>query len=186
MEFLLASAVVAALVSALFSVLTTERAIAAANVIQERKDWRNKIRELAIEVHNALVVQTPATLDELRARFSLLVNPHDAMDQQIVALIQAGNVNCTDEFTQRLALLLKHDWERAKHEASLWRRLWERPPARVRFEDYTPGRERRYHVLRRGIIVAFVVLLLFAALVIYQCTHVFVHIWQFLCAACQA
>jgi Flp pilus assembly protein TadD len=145
---LLGTAGIAALVSALVSVLTTERGIAAVNVIQERKNWRDKIREIALEVHKALVAPDVATLNELRARFSLLVNPHDGMDQEIVQLIQEGNADRANEFTQRLALLLKHDWERAKREASLWRRLWERPPARIRFEDYTPGREHGYRVWR--------------------------------------
>jgi hypothetical protein len=68
----LTSAVIAALVSALFSVLTAERRIAAENVIQERKNWRDKIRDLASEVHKALGSTDEAKLRELRARFSLL------------------------------------------------------------------------------------------------------------------
>jgi hypothetical protein len=44
----LTSGVVAALVSALVSVLTTEREIAAVHVTQERMKWRDKIRELAL------------------------------------------------------------------------------------------------------------------------------------------
>jgi hypothetical protein len=99
---------IAAFVSALFSVLTTERKIAAENVIQERKNWRDKIREIALEVHKALALPIPdaAKLNELRGSFSLLVNPHDNMDQEILRLINANNANRADEFRQRVALLL--------------------------------------------------------------------------------
>lgn len=140
----LTSAVIAALVSALFSVLIAERRIAAENVIQERKNWRDKIRELASEVHEAFVGTNDAKLRELQARFSLLVNPHDSQDQEILALITAAHATPPNEFAQRVALLLKHDWERAKRKASLWRRLWEQPPARVPFAAFQPGVEHQY------------------------------------------
>jgi len=143
------AALVAALIAALISVLTSERRIAAENVIQARKDWRDRIRGLASEVHKALAfpdgVEATTTLNELHARFSLLVDPHDIMDQEILQLIAAGNAGRADEFTQRVALLLKYDWERAKREASIWRWLCERKPDRVAFTvDYRPGVPHNY------------------------------------------
>lgn len=141
---LLTSAVIAAIVSGLVALLTSERRIAAENVIQERMKWREKIRELAVEGHQALVEADAAKLTELRARFSLRLNPHDPKDQQILGLLAPDNAGRTEEFTQRIALLLKHDWERAKYEASLCRRLWEKSPVRVAFEDYKPGCEHDY------------------------------------------
>jgi hypothetical protein len=127
----------AAIVASLFSVLTSERRIAAENVTEERNVWRGKIREVSVKVSRTLTHQDVNnggdTLDDLRAEFSLLVNPHEIMDQQILALIAQNGVGGAEEFVQRVTLLLKHDWERAKREASLWRRLWERKPARVRF-----------------------------------------------------
>jgi hypothetical protein len=131
------AAVIAALVSALVSVLTSERRIAAENVIQERKNWREEIRELSA-VYQTLVLVAEGRdgkLRELRATFYLRVNPHDAEDHRLLQLISETNTEKADEFVQRVALLLKHDWERAKHEASLWRLLWEKPPARIAFED---------------------------------------------------
>ena len=150
MQTILTSAVIAALVAALFTVLTSERRIAAENVIQERKRWRDKIRRLASDVQRSLVLSDvkAATLNELRAKFSLLINPHENADDEILRLIAPGNANRADEFTQRVALLLKHDWERAKREASLWRRLWEKPPRRVALEDYRPGSVHDYRVWR--------------------------------------
>jgi hypothetical protein len=48
-------------------------------------------------------------LRELRATFSLRVNPHDAEDQRLLQLISETNTEKADEFVQRVALLLKHD-----------------------------------------------------------------------------
>lgn len=146
----LTSAVIAAVFTALFSLLNSERQIAAQNVIQERKDWRNKIRVIASKIREALVseVQGATELNALRARLSLLINPHDPMDDEILQIIAAGDASRTDEFTQRIALLLKHDWERAKYEASLLRRLREKAPKRVAFNDYRPGVPHDYRIWR--------------------------------------
>jgi|ERR1700730_5097726 len=147
---ILTSAVIAALVSALFSVLTTERGIAAAHVTRERMKWRDKIRSLALEVYKELASHSPDSdkLNELRTRFSFHVNPHHGVDHDILQLIDASNASRADEFRQRVALLLKHDWERAKHEANLMRKLCEEPPLRVRFENYRPKDEHEYRVRR--------------------------------------
>jgi hypothetical protein len=145
---LLTSAVVAAIVSGLVVLLTAERRIAAENVIQERMKWRDKVRELAAAVRQAAVEQNADKLAELRAQFSLRLNPHDQKDQEILSLITADNAGRVEELTQRVSLLLKHDWERAKYEASLYRRLLEKPPERVAFENYDPGRPRNYRKQR--------------------------------------
>jgi hypothetical protein len=147
MGTLLTSAVIAALVAALFSVLTSERRIAAENVIQERKKWRDTVRDLASEVFKALHLSDADRVNrirELRGKFALLVNPHEDKDQQILELIVVEGAGRADEFIQRVALLLKHDWERAKREASLWRRLWEKEPMRACFEGFRPGVKHDY------------------------------------------
>jgi hypothetical protein len=105
----------------LVALLSSERRIAAENVIQERMKWRDKVRELTSEVRKASVEPDRAKLAELRAQFSLHLNPHDRRDQQILALVAPDNASRVEELTQRVALLLKHDWERAKYEASLYR-----------------------------------------------------------------
>jgi hypothetical protein len=145
---LLTSAVIAAIVSGLVALLTSERRIAAENVIQERMKWRNKVRELTSEVRRTFIGDDTARLTELSAQLSLHLNPHDSGDQQILALIARENAGRVEELTQRVALLLKHDWERAKYEASLWRWLWEKSPTRLAFEDYVPGREHDYRIRR--------------------------------------
>src|SRR5208337_1634887 len=148
---LLTSAVISAIVSGLVALLVSERRLAAENVIQERMKWRDKIRDLALEMNKArgAAGQNAAEVGELRARLALQLNPHDPEDQHILTLIAPNQTGGTEEFTQRLALLLKHDWERAKYEASLWQRLSQRPPVRVRFADCRPGDEHAYRVSRR-------------------------------------
>jgi hypothetical protein len=149
MIILLTSAVVAAIVSGLVALLTAERRIAAENVIQDRMKWRDKVRGLVSEVRQATAVeQDTAKLAELRAQFSLHLNPHDQRDQEILSLIAPDNAGRVEELTQRVSLLLKHDWERAKYEASLYRRLLEKPPERLAFEDYEPGRQHDYRKRR--------------------------------------
>lgn len=153
MALFLTSAVVAALVAAVVSVFTSERKISAENVIQERKIWREKIRDLSSKVYKALTSKDASERDdqlkELKAEISLLVNPHDPMDKEILDLIIAPTkVERSDEFVVRVALLLKHDWERAKREASLWRRLSEQEPQRVSFEHFRSGDGHNYSLRR--------------------------------------
>jgi len=62
-----------------------------------------------------------AVLEEHHLEFSLILNPFDKEDRAIVALIHQLKSNADEshltEFADRIALLLKHDWERAKWEA---------------------------------------------------------------------
>jgi hypothetical protein len=142
---LISSAVIAAVVAGIVALLTSERQLAAENVIQERKNWREKIRDLAADVYHAINSgeSDENKFRELRAKLALRLNPHDAEDQKILELV-APDVSRADEFNQRVSLLLKHDWERAKRDASLWRLVCKTPPARVRFQDYQPGRHHTY------------------------------------------
>lgn len=87
-------------------------------------------------------------LAELRLEFSLIVNPLDREDARIVSLIRAvtdenAKQRATAEFADRVALLLKHDWERAKREAaSALQRLQSSPP-RVTYEELLRRRSSR-------------------------------------------
>jgi hypothetical protein len=143
---LFSSGVIAALVAALVALVTTERRLAAENVTQERTKWRDKVRCLADDVYKAFLVgESDANVyQRLRAQLTLRLNPHDKLDQQILELIRVDGAGSADEFIQRVALLLKHDWERAKREASLLRWLHEREPDRLIFERYQPGHRCKY------------------------------------------
>ena len=117
------SAVISAIVSGLFARRTSERAIQIENITKERAIWRGKIREQALAVHKAARDKDGAALGELRLSLSLNLNPTDSEDAGILKVVdtmakatQPDDRN-TQEFADRIALLLKHDWDRAKSEA---------------------------------------------------------------------
>jgi hypothetical protein len=121
----LTSAVVAALVAGLVTLRSAERKIQIENITQERAKWREKIRTTALLVHQAATLRDDQKLSELKLVFSLLLNPHDQEDQAILnSISNLQNIKSPEhrlpEFSGRVAFLLKHDWERAKHEAKPW------------------------------------------------------------------
>ncbi|WP_440088888.1 hypothetical protein [Pseudomonas fragariae (ex Marin et al. 2024)] len=122
---LLSSAVVSAMVAALVTLRSSERKIEIENVTQERAKWRERIRLNALEVHRASVANDASKLSELHLTFEHMLNPLDAEDNGILARIFRLNglaepTTELAEFSKRIALLLKHDWDRAKLEASPW------------------------------------------------------------------
>ena len=96
------------------------------NVTQERTIWREKIRQLAKRVHNAMVSKDRDTarmqLNRLKNELRVRLNPIDAHDVEIIQRVSLPDKGCelhqAEEFASRISSLLKHDWERAKREAS--------------------------------------------------------------------
>ena len=77
------------------------------------------------ELRDAIAQSKKAKLAELRLVFALLLNPHDSEDKAILQCIEdLKSAEAPEpkmpEFSGRVAFLLKHDWERAKHEAKPW------------------------------------------------------------------
>lgn len=133
------SSVIAGIVAALVSLRTNARNIKVANVTSERTKWRDRVRDRALEVHKA--ISEGKDLEELRSQLALILNPLDHEDRAILRLIekppaQESREATLKEFTERLSLLIKHDWERAKWESSsvFGRRLF--CPRRIRFQDF--------------------------------------------------
>ena len=91
------------------------------NITQERAKWRDNVREKALLVHDALIKRNEENLDRHRSEFRALLNPFDCEDMGIIrciALPQPGReLEQAEEFADRIARLLKHDWDRAKCEA---------------------------------------------------------------------
>lgn len=121
----LSSTLLAALVAALVSHHSSERKIHAENVTQERAKWRNAMRELADEINKAARAGDSKEIGLRCAQLALNVNPFDLEDKGLVqaaeSLAAPSDLNASvREFTDRIALLLKHDWERAKREAQPW------------------------------------------------------------------
>lgn len=136
----LSSTVVAGLVAALVSLRTNERNIRITNVTQERAKWRKEIRELADEILKAGRAKDDVKLKLLCAQLSLNLNPFDSEDKSIVEA--ASRLTAADisepkivEFVDRVALLLKHDWDRAKYEAEPWYSQ-SREPDRVSYCEF--------------------------------------------------
>lgn len=121
MGALLTSTVIAAIVAAAVAFWTAQRKISIENITQDRRTWREKIRNNALSVHDALISRDEKSLNKHRAEFAALLNPNDIDDREIINCIKLpveGRENeCADEFSERIALLLKHDWERVKLEA---------------------------------------------------------------------
>lgn len=61
------------------------------------------------------------SLDKLRVEFRAILNPEDEDDGAIISCISlpedGKDFERAEEFAERIALLLKHDWERVKLEA---------------------------------------------------------------------
>lgn len=106
------SGAVGAVLGAILVFVSSQRALRAENVLAERTKWREEIRRIAKELP---VVNSDKR--RLASELALRLNPADDKDREIVKLAANGN-ETSAELTTRLALLLKHDWERAKIEAS--------------------------------------------------------------------
>jgi len=120
LQVVLTSSVVAGIVSAFVSIWTTQRKISIGNITQERKNWREKVRDKSLEVHDAFIERDEKKLQQLRLEFSLILNPTDDEDKEIIKSIhlpeQSKEEELALEFSKRVSLLLKHDWDRVKLE----------------------------------------------------------------------
>ena len=117
------------LISAWFTWLVAQRRISIENITQERKKWRDGIREKSLRVRDAIVSGNQEDINRLRCEFRALLNPNDCNDNEIVESLRLevgengtptdleNRVNRAEEFAVLISHLLKHDWERAKVEA---------------------------------------------------------------------
>lgn len=121
MDVILTSTVLAAIVAGLVAAWTVQRKIGIENITQDRRAWREKVREKSLTVHDAIMSRDKELLDKLRVEFRVILNPKDEDDGAIVACIsrpdEGKEIERAEEFAERIALLLKHDWERVKLEA---------------------------------------------------------------------
>ncbi|CAP44850.1 anion permease [Bordetella petrii] len=103
-----------------------ERAVQIEQVTKERAKWRDSIRVFAEATATAWeehqVAPNPAKTAALRARLATSINPKD--DEQDAKILShfddlfSGKDENLALFGRRLALLLKHDWERVKWECT--------------------------------------------------------------------
>lgn len=101
-----------------------ERAVQVEQITKERAKWRDNMRALAECIastwHEQQTAPNSAKVAALRARLATSINPKDDKhDAEILEhfdnLFSEASADVS-VFTHRLALLLKHDWERVKWE----------------------------------------------------------------------
>lgn len=122
----LLAAIIGGIIGTISAQFIVQRRIEMENVTQERAKWRDRIRSLTPEVHNAIMMKNGAwrtqELKKYQNIFRTLLNPSDHEDKKIISVIdpdsehQNGQDGQAKEFGERISLLLKHDWERAKEE----------------------------------------------------------------------
>jgi hypothetical protein len=83
------------------------------------------MRELTEEIIVIYIAQnekkTPDKVASSRCRLATALNPKDGHDNDILSHFDdlfAGKKTDVDLFTSRIALLLKHDWERVKWDCT--------------------------------------------------------------------
>ena len=113
----LATGIAGALLGAVATFIVAQRKLQSENIITERMKWRDKVRSIADEL---AIVPDDVSNDRLRRQLALNLNPLDLEDRKILAVARRfpRSKSDQDELTDRIALLLKHDWERAKIESS--------------------------------------------------------------------
>lgn len=122
MTTLFSSIVVAGIVAGLVSLRTSERKIAIENITQQRQLWRDKIRKIALDISSAYAKNKSHKIKDYYIELQLLLNPNDSDDLAILDTVwsmikEIESEELDIELAEKLSLLLKHDWERAKFEA---------------------------------------------------------------------
>ena len=109
--------------------LIAQRQITAKHVTAERAKWRKRIRRQSLKAHDAIVWGNTQKIFRLQNEFRALLNPSDCKDRKILCYMSAeGSYSQRQarakQFSEQIALLLKHDWERAKLEAGFFVFRW--------------------------------------------------------------
>ena len=117
--------VLSALVSVIVAYATAKASSYSKDVVKERKEWRDRIRELSIEAVKLMLsgkTQSPEFI-VIIGEFRVRLNPDDKDDNDILEtlhrVIETPDDLSRNKFLAQTARLLKHDWERAKAESSL-------------------------------------------------------------------
>lgn len=107
--------------------ITARAASYSKDIIEERQKWRERIRCLTIEAEKLIgnrQTQNQAYRN-LYSEFRVRLNPDSEQDNAILATLREGKINPSELTSAKLlaqvARLLKHDWERAKVEANIFR-----------------------------------------------------------------
>lgn len=116
---------VAGWIGSFFALRKEERATQVEQVTKERTKWREGIRRLLEEIAATYISSKqnghPEKVAINRAKLVASLNPKDTHDNEILKHYDAlfkGETDNFNVFVTRIALLLKHDWERVKWECT--------------------------------------------------------------------
>lgn len=117
--------VIAGWLGSLLSLRKDERSIEIEQVTKERAKWRDNMRKITTEIAEVYFKNKtspiPGRVAGLRGRLATSINPKDDEDDRMILShfdeIFSGNRSDLDVFSKRIALLLKHDWERVKWDS---------------------------------------------------------------------
>jgi hypothetical protein len=143
----------AGIIAGIITWVIAEKRIAIENITHERAKWRGQVRKISSRINKAIILNADTgSFNILRCEFALLINPYKDTeknpyfneDEAILKCISAAEEGKEEshatEFTIRVSLLLKHDWDRAKFEAlALWDKFYFqrcKEPRRLRYEEY--------------------------------------------------
>lgn len=112
------------LLGVVFQKVSTDKEKYVENITKERKEWRQTIRELTEKLN-----EKNADYNLLKVKFQIRLNPLESSENQDWEIVELFNKleneksrciqkQLVEELNQRIALLLKHDWERVKLEAN--------------------------------------------------------------------
>ncbi len=121
--------VAAALVTAWFAKSSDDKKNSLTYITDERRKWREEIRKETVKVveiveklkKDSADSENLIELKKSRAFFEIRLNPIDKEDQAILQTLKDiadGQYDKLEEFQDRIARLLKHDWERSKTEVN--------------------------------------------------------------------
>lgn len=118
----LGSSVLGALITQFFLKWKSDRQISIENITQERTLWRVRLRELLVELVDAVDKKDRAVARKIEAELIVRLNPEDPDDLKILELFPQIYESWSDdtlrELSDRVSYLLKHDWERVKGEVN--------------------------------------------------------------------
>ena len=130
------------IISVIISYLTFQKGNQLKYITEERKEWRNKLREIAGKLYGTDVKETMQLITELKVRINTygygkeldikdeisenftmdvhiwnLINEMEGLSQEDISNASI-RLNCQRRMIDYISLLLKDDWERSKGEVN--------------------------------------------------------------------
>ncbi|WP_434122107.1 hypothetical protein [Salinicoccus roseus] len=121
---IISSSLITSILSSLFTFFTTRYSLIRSQkvkyITEERQKWRQDIKEKIVKFNTA---ETLEDMKKIKYFIQLSLNPDDEEDRKIIKCMERIIENKIDkdvkELQLRVAILLKHDWERVKKEVTM-------------------------------------------------------------------